>query len=111
MLIASTRTLQLIALLRPIVDELRVRAPHLADQLERATSSVHLNLAEASGRRGRDQRARYRVAAAEAQEVKAALELALAWGHAAPALVAAAMPVADHLAGLTYGLARATPRA
>ena len=110
MLIASIRTLELIALLRHIVDELRARAPHLADQLERAASSVHLQLAEGSGRRGRDQRNRYRGAAAEAQEVKGALELALAWRHVAPERVAPAMAAADEVAGLTFGLARATPQ-
>ena len=87
-----------------------VRDPDSADQLERAASSVHLQLAEGSGRRGRDQRNRYRGAAAEAQEVKGALELALAWRHVAPERVAPAMAAADEVAGLTFGLARATPQ-
>ena len=100
MLIASIRTLELIALLRLIVDELRARAPHLADQLDRAASSVHLQLAEGSGRRGSGCAGPARGAAADAQEVKAALKLALAWRHVAP----------DRVGGLTVGHARATPQ-
>jgi len=106
MLIAITRTLELIPLLIPIVDVLRVRAPHLADQLERAVSGVHLQLAEGSSRRGRDQKNRYRVAAAEAQEVKAALAHARAWRHVADVVLAPAELLADQVCGLTYGLAK-----
>jgi four helix bundle protein len=106
MLIAIECTLQLIHLLRPIVDVLQIRAPYLADQLTRAASGVHLQLAEGSGRTGRDQKNRYRCAAAEAQEVKAALAQVRAWGHVAENLLAPAEALAHRIGGLTFGLAR-----
>jgi four helix bundle protein len=50
---------KLAAAVRPVCDTLRrAHRRHLADQLARATTSVHANIAEASGRRTAPDRAR-----------------------------------------------------
>ncbi|MEZ4400295.1 MAG: four helix bundle protein [Kofleriaceae bacterium] len=63
-----------------LVAEINRSSPGLGDQLRRATS-VALNLAEGTRRIGADKRRVYRIAAAEAQELKAALAVAVAWGY------------------------------
>ena len=59
---------------------LRTRDAKLYDQIRRAASSVALNLAEGSGRRGRDRVYHWRIAAGSASELRAALRVAEAWG-------------------------------
>jgi hypothetical protein len=70
----------------------------LGRQRPRATRRVR--------RTGRDKKRAYRIAAAEAQEVRAALEAAVAWGWVDDAAVAAARALADRVARVTYALAR-----
>ena len=66
--------------LRPVLDALGRHDRDLASQLRRAAASVVLNIAEGSGRWGKDRIQHYRIAAGSAAEVKAALGLARAWG-------------------------------
>ena len=106
MLDAQHLALDLIRLLRPVRDRLTQRAPRLADQLERAATSVALNLAEGSGRFGRDKRRAYRVAYGEIAEVKAALAAAVAWGHVEADSVGDALALADRVARVAFALAR-----
>ncbi len=63
---------------------------NLADQLRRAASSVVLNIAEGNRRTGMDRLHFFRIAAGSAAEVRAALDVARAWGMvgAAPAVEA-----------------------
>ncbi len=70
----------------------------LGRQRPRATRRVR--------RTGRDKRRAYRIAAAEAQEVKVALEVALAWGWLDEASVASLRALADRVGRVTYALAR-----
>jgi four helix bundle protein len=49
--------------------------------MRRAASSVALNLAEGNRRTGQDRLQFFRIAAGSAAEVRAALEVALAWGY------------------------------
>jgi four helix bundle protein len=106
MLVALQVSLELIAVCAPIVERVRIADSDLADQLRRALNSTRLQLAEASGRQGRDQKARYRAAAGEAQEAKAALQAVAAWGYVPASELAVAERLAHRLGGLTYGLAR-----
>ena len=76
--------LQLVAALRPMLDQLARRERDLADQTRRAASSVVLNLAEGARRTGRDRLHFYRIAAGSAAEVRAALAVARAWGNLEP---------------------------
>ena len=73
-------SLELIRCLRDPVRQLRAADPKLADQLRRAAASVALNLAEGRRRFGHDRRYLFSVAAGSAAEVRAALQVAAAWG-------------------------------
>ena len=106
MLDAQLLVLDLIRTLRPLVDDLATRAPDLADQVRRAATSTALNLAEGVRRSGRDKKRAYRIAAAEAHEVRAALDVALAWGFVAAPAIAPAQALADRVGRVTFALAR-----
>jgi len=66
--------------LRPSLEALARHDRDLASQLRRAAASVVLNIAEGSGRWGKDRIQHYRIAAGSAAEAKAALKLARVWG-------------------------------
>ena len=53
----------------------------LESQLRRAATSVALNIAEASGVRGKNQGLRYSTALGSARETSAAIEIAVALGY------------------------------
>ena len=72
--------LGLVSALRPVLDGLMKADRSLADQLRRAASSVVLNIAEGNRRAGRDRLQFFRIAAGSAAEVRAALDVARAWG-------------------------------
>ena len=72
--------LGLVAGLRPVLGELAKSDRSLADQLRRAASSVVLNIAEGNRRAGKDRLQFFRIAAGSAAEVRAALDVARAWG-------------------------------
>ena len=81
MLIAKTNGLEMIEALRPVVVRLKCFSADLADQIERAGSSVLINLGEGSRRTGKDRLRFYRMAHGSAGEIEAALEVAIAWGY------------------------------
>ena len=72
---------QLIRELRPLLPVIRREDKNLASQLQRAATSVALNLAEGNRRLGRDRVHAFSIAAGSADEVRAALEVAEAWGY------------------------------
>jgi four helix bundle protein len=76
--------LLLVRRLRPYLPALRARSTSLGDQLERALTSIPLNLAEGSYSRGRNRQVRYQSAAASAREALACLETAEALGWVGP---------------------------
>ena len=80
MLIAYHVALDLVRALRPVVAQLRRHSRDAADQVERAASSVVLNLAEGYRRNGRDPRRFWDMAHGSAGEIQGALDLADAWG-------------------------------
>lgn len=63
-------SLQLVDDLNPMLDKL-ARSKGLQDQLERALSSVVLNIAEGCGQSGGHRRERYKTALGSAREVRA----------------------------------------
>ena len=79
--------LGLVSGLRSVLVDLAKSDRSLADQLRRAASSVVLNIAEGTRRTGKDRVHFFRIAAGSAAEVRAALDVARAWGMigAAPA--------------------------
>ncbi len=81
MLQVATVSLELIQLLRPLVERIRRRDRSLADQLVRAANSVALNIAEAGRSEGGTERSRFFSAAGSAKETLMALRVAVAWGY------------------------------
>ena len=80
MFIAYDVSLDLIRSLCSVVATIKAKSRDTADQIERAATSVALNLAEGSRRIGGDKRRFYAIANGSAIEVKAALDVADAWG-------------------------------
>ena len=78
---AYDAALGMVGALRPVLAQLAKGDRALADQVRRAGSSVALNLAEGNRRTGQDRLQFFRIAAGSAAEVRAALEVALAWGY------------------------------
>lgn len=72
--------LELLRSLRGVVVQLKGFDADAADQLVRAGTSVVNNLAEGSGRSGLDRKRFYRMAAGSANEIRAVLDGAAAWG-------------------------------
>ena len=104
MLVAYEVALDLVRALTPVVAQLRKYSGEAADQVERAASSVVLNLAEGYRRHGRDPRRFYVMAQGSAGEVLGALELAEAWGWKIES--ARARALLDRELGLLWGLTR-----
>jgi len=104
MLIAYDVALDLIRALRPVVAQLRTYSAEAADQVERAASSIALNLAEGGRRNGRDPRRFYDMAHGSAGEIRGALDIADAWGWQIDSAHARAL--LDRELGLLWGLTR-----
>lgn len=104
MLIAYDVALDLVRALRPVVAQLRTYSPEAADQVERAASSIVLNLAEGGRRHGRDPRRFWDMAHGSAGEIRGALDLADAWGWQLDS--AQARVLLDRELGLLWGLTR-----
>jgi len=111
MFVAYDVALDLIRALRPVVTQLRSHSSEAANQIERAASSIVLNLAEGARRGGRDPRRFYDMAHGSAGEIRGALDLADAWGWQIDSAPARAL--LDRELGLLWGLTRRerdTPR-
>ena len=67
--------------LRELLPRIRKGDPDLCRQVQRAMTSVVLNLAEGSGNDGGTARARFATACGSAKEVRAGLKLAAAYGY------------------------------
>jgi four helix bundle protein len=105
MLVAYQVAIDLIRDLRPLVEQIRKHDNNLAKQLVDAMNSTAQNLAEAEVHRGGNKRAKLEIAHGEANEVRASLDLASAWGYVADDSAARAK-LRRLLAlcwGLTYG--------
>jgi four helix bundle protein len=98
--------LEALGLTRLPLARLRNVDPNLADQLQRAATSVALNLAEGAKRRGRDRAHFYRVAAGSAAEARACFDIATALGLVERDEVAAAWSAFDGVAAMLYPLTR-----
>ena len=74
-------SLEMVAAVRPLVSRIKRHDRSLADQLVRAASSVVLNAAEAEYSDPGNKRARLFTAAGSANETRAAIRVAVAWGY------------------------------
>jgi four helix bundle protein len=80
MFIAYEVSLEVIRSLRTIVPQIERHDRDLADQIKRAASSVALNLAEGQRLTKGNKPKHYAIAHGSANEVRAAVETAIAWG-------------------------------
>jgi four helix bundle protein len=80
MFIAYEVAVDLVRSLRPIVPAIERSDRDLADQMRRAASSIVLNLAEGQRLTKGNKRNHYVIAHGSANEVKASLHTAMAWG-------------------------------
>ena len=94
--------LELVRALRPIVSELRTHSSNIADQIERAGTSLVLNLGEGNRRAGKDRRRFFVMAQGSASEILAALDVADAWGWIVDAQTVRAL--LDRERALLWGL-------
>ncbi len=99
-------SLEALRLTRAPLARLRVADRTIADQLQRAATSVSLNLAEGAKRRGRDRAQFYRIAAGSAAEARACLDVAEALGVVARVEIEAAWRAFDAVAAMLYPLTR-----
>ena len=105
-LIAFEVALKMIEAIREVVAVVRKHDADLARQIVRAASSVTANVAEASHRVGKDRLHLFRVAAGSAEETRAHLRVALAWGYVTPAEIEAPTKLLDRELRLLSGLTR-----
>ncbi len=105
-LIVGEISLQLIEALRPVAARIKRKDRSLADQLVRAASSVALNIAEADYSDAGNKRARLFTAAGSANETRAALRVAVAWGYCEGNQAEAARGLADRVIAMLWKLTR-----
>ena len=80
-LIIQQRALEAAGGLRQVLPVVRKRDKSLFDQIHRAMNSVVLNIAEANGNDPGTAKARFASACGSAKEVRAGLQLAVAYGY------------------------------
>ena len=78
--IALEIALAIIESLRKVIAGIRRHDVNVAQQIVRSASSVVANPAEGNGRQGKDRVRFFRIAAGRAEETRAHLRVALAWG-------------------------------
>jgi four helix bundle protein len=96
--------LEMIAALRPIVRAIERQDRALGIQIRRAASSVSLTLGEGTYSRKGNQPARFHEALASGNEVRTAIEVALAWGYVTRPQVAEAQAVIDRMMAMIWRL-------
>jgi four helix bundle protein len=103
-LLAQELATDAVRLLCPLVERIHRRDKPLADQLKRAASSVVLNLAEAAYNHAGHRRSRLESARGSANEARAALTLAAAWGYISEAQAAEVDALYDPVLAMSYRL-------
>ncbi len=103
-LLAHTVALEAAGMAIALALALPPRLKVLADQLIRSASSVPANLAEGSGRTGRDRLYHWRVAYGSALEADSHLRLLLGAGAVDPEQAAKALELLDRTRALTWRL-------
>ena len=103
-LIIRQRALQAAGALRSILPVVRKRDRSLFEQIHRAMNSVVLNIVEANGNDAGTARARFASACGSAKEVRAGLQLVVAYGYVPATKVAAADLALDEVCAMSWRL-------
>ena len=104
MLVAYEVSVELIKELRVVMPVFEANDAEEVKQLKSAANSVIRNIAEGMKRKGQDPKRFYAYAAGSANEVRACLDLAHAWGWSDK--MTRGLELADRLVGLLWGLSR-----
>ena len=97
-------TLEVIKSLKPIVRSISAHDRNLADQLKRAATSIALNVSESRYTKGGNRKAQLHIAAGSANESRAALRVACAWGYVDEGDTAQAEAKLDHCVAVLWKL-------
>jgi four helix bundle protein len=103
-LIIQQRALRAAGGLREILPVVRKRDRSLFEQIHRAMNSVVLNIAEADGNDAGTARARFASACGSAKEVRAGLQLGVAYGYFSSARVQAVDTTLDEVCAMSWRL-------
>jgi four helix bundle protein len=95
---------QAVAVLRRLVGNIRRCDRDLGEQIRRAASSVALNIAEGNRSEGGLRLSRFSTAAGSNAEVRAALQVAVAWGYVEASEVDEAEQLLDRVAAMLHRL-------
>ena len=96
--------IQAVSVLRPLVVTIRRCDRDLGEQVRRAASSVALNIAEGNRNEGGLRLSRFSTAAGSNAEVRAALQVAVAWGYVDAGQVVEAELLLDRVAAMLHRL-------
>jgi four helix bundle protein len=89
---------------REVVETIRRRDKDLGEQVRRALSSIALNVAEGNRSEGGNRLSRFSTAAGSTAETRAALRVAVAWGHVEVEQTEAIEARLDRVAAMLYRL-------
>ena len=103
-LIVQQKALKAATELRYLLPGLRKRDRSLFDQVNRAMTSVVLNIAEADGNDPGTARARFASACGSAKEVRAGLQLAVAYGYVSNAKANQVDTTLDEVCAMSWRL-------
>ena len=103
-LIVQRKALQAAEGLRQVLPVVRKRDRSLFEQVHRAMNSVVLNIAEADGNDPGTSKARFASACGSAKEVRAGLQLAVAYGYVARRTVRQVDIVLDEVCAMSWRL-------
>jgi four helix bundle protein len=105
-LVVQQLTLDTIASLRPLVGRVRRHDRSLAQQLQRAASSIALNMGEAAYSDPGNRRARFHTAAGSAGETRTAVQVAVAWGYLSESQARPLLEMLDRIVAMLWRLSR-----
>ncbi len=98
--------LEMVRSVAEVVRSVERRDADLARQMRRALASVPLNIAEAEGVRGGNQRLRFETALGSAREVRACVDVAVAFGYVDVGAHDELNDRIDHVVATLFKLAR-----
>jgi len=103
-LIVQRKAIQAAVGLRQVMPVVRKRDRSLFDQIHRAMNSVVLNIAEADGNDAGTSKARFASACGSAKEVRAGLQLAVAYGYVPSSTVSKVDTALDEVCAMSWRL-------
>jgi len=101
---ALEAALEMIAIVRPVIDKVARHDPDLARQMKRSASSAPSCLAEGNRRRGRDRSHLWTIALGSADEFGVQLRIARSWQYVPSEELDVSDAAVDRVRALTYRL-------